>query len=451
MCPAQALVLGETELRVDHEKCTLCRFCIVFCPVKAISLPEAGPPRRSPKAERLQTDVVIVGAGPAGSVCARVLARAGVNVLVVDKKQEIGVPKRCAEAVEPGTFEAAGIEPHPLWLVRRIGAAVLYAPNEHGVKFGTTVAEESGWIIERKIFEKHLAKDAIRAGARYRLKTTALSVVREDDRAAGIVVEHMGVKQNIEAKIVIAADGVDSMTAKSAGLDTVNRLKNTMSCFQYEMAGLRNIDDQAIHLYYGNEVAPGGYAWIFPKGNTIANVGVGINASRVGDRTAKNYLDLFIQRHPRVFQEASAIEFNCGGVPVRQTVEALTGNGLMIIGDAAQLVNPITGGGIKLAVLSGRMAAEVAVEALRKGDVRRASLSAYEKRWQAEQGKTLAKMLKLQRFTEKLSDEDLNKLADILSGPTLEEMSLGRFSGFVTLLLKKLPSLAPLALRFLRS
>ena len=451
VCPAQALRLPETELEVDQDKCTLCLACISFCPVKALSRHEGGPPERRPEAERLRAEAVIVGAGPAGSICARDLARAGVNVLVVEKKQEIGVPKRCAEAVEPGTFEAADIEPHPLWLVNRIEAAVLYAPNGRGVRFGTSIAEKSGWIIERKIFEKHLAKDAIRAGARYRLKTTALGVVRENGRVAGIAVTHGGRTQVIEAKIVIAADGVDSLMAKSAGLDTVNRLTNYMSCFQYEMAGLRDIDDRAIHLFYGNDIAPGGYAWIFPKGSSIANVGVGVKVSKAGKRTAQDCLDQFIEKHPRHFQGASAIEFNCGGVPVRQTAEALTGDGLMIVGDAAQLVNPITGGGIHLALLSGRMAADIAAEALRKGDVRREQLSAYERRWRAQQGKMLEKMSKLQRFTEKLSDADLNGLADILTGKTLEEMALGRFSGFVALLLKKLPSLVPLGLKYLKS
>jgi len=451
VCPEQALFLLETELTVDQDKCTMCRACLIFCPVEAISPAADAVPRRPPEAPCLQTDVVIVGAGPAGSVCAKVLAQSGIDVLVVEKKQEIGVPKRCAEAVEPGTFEAVGIDPDPLWLRNRIQAAVLYAPNETWVRFGTPTPAESGWIIERKIFDKHLAKDAIQAGARYRLKTTALGVIRENDRVRGIVVEHMGLRQKIAAKIVIAADGVDSMMAKSAGLDTVNRLKNYMSCFQYEMAGLRGIDDKAIHLYYGNDIAPGGYVWIFPKGSTMANVGIGIKTSKEGDRTAKKFLDRFIERHPLIFQEASAVEFNSGGVPVRQTVEALAGDGLMIVGDAAQLVNPITGGGIKLAMISGKMAAEVAVESIKKGDVSRRQLSAYQRQWDAEHGKRLKKMVKLQRFTERLTNEDFNKLAAILTSRNLEELAQGKFYGFVKRLLKELPSLAPLALKYLSS
>jgi digeranylgeranylglycerophospholipid reductase len=379
------------------------------------------------------------------------LARSGLRVLVIDKKQEIGTPKRCAEAIEPETFEDAGIEPHPLWLTNRIRTAVLYAPNGTAVSFGARTATETGYIIERKIFEKHLAKDAILAGARYLLKTTALDVIKDGERVRGVVVGRMGARMKILAEIVVAADGVDSMTAKAAGLKTVNRLDSYMSCFQYEMAGVSGVDEQAIHLYYGNEIAPGGYAWVFPKGNTLANVGVGIKPLKKAGKAPKDYLDAFIASHPKIFENASPVEFNGGGVPVRRTAEKLVADGLMVIGDAAQLVNPISGGGIRLAMVSGRLAAEAAVRAIRKGDVGRKSLSEYEKLWDAREGGRLDAMLKLQRFTDRLGDDELNRLAEILTGPILTDLAEGRFVGFLKLLMKKAPALAPFAVKYLRS
>jgi len=261
----------------------------------------------------------------------------------------------------------------------------------------------------------------------------------------------MGGRKKIMAEIVIAADGVDSMIAKTAGLKTVNRLKDFMSCFQYEMAGVRHADEQSIHLYYGNAVAPGGYVWLFPKGNTLANVGVGIKPLKKEGKTPKAYLDEFIAGHPRIFENASAVEFNGGGVPVHRTAETLVVDGLMVIGDAAQLVNPITGGGIRLAMISGRLAADVAARALRKGDVGRRSLSDYQRRWDAGHGKLMDKMLKLQRFTDRLADGELNRLAEILTGPVLEDLAEGRFLGFLKLLMKKAPALAPFAMKYLKS
>ena len=451
VCPENALVLMDTELKVDTEKCTLCRDCLLFCPVEAIAILPENRPQHQPEADIIQTDVVIVGAGPAGSLCAKYLAQSGVDVLVVEKKQEIGVPKRCGEAVDFSVFQKVDVKPHLLWLIHRLYNAVLYAPNENCVKFGARTQMESGCIIERKVFEKHLAKDAILAGAKYWLKTTALRVLKEKDCVQGVVVEHMGTEKKIKAKITVAADGVDSKIAKSAGLDTANPLKSYMSCFQYEMAGLSNIDEEAIHLYYGNTIAPGGYLWIFPKGNSLANVGVGINVLTSRGKSAKHHLDSFIEDHPLIFNGASAVEINSGGVPVHQTIETLASNGLMIIGDAAQLVNPVTGGGIDLAMLSGKLAAEVAVDALHKNDVGKKSLGTYQTKWEHKFGKKYKKMYRLQKFMENLTDDDLNRLAEILTSKNLQELAEGRFSGFMKLLLKKMPSLAHFAVKFLKT
>ena len=441
----------DTELKVDTEKCTLCRDCLLFCPVEAIEMRPEDRAQHQPETDIIYIDVVVVGAGPAGSLCAKYLAQSGVDVLVVEKKQEIGVPKRCAEAVDFSVFQKVGVEPHPLWLIHRLYSAVLYAPNENFVKFGARMQMESGCIIERKVFEKHLAKDAIRVGAKYWLKTTALRVLKEKGCVHGVVVEHMGVEKKINAKITVAADGVDSKIAKSAGLDTVNPLESFMSCFQYEMAGLSNIDEEAVHLYYGNTIAPGGYLWIFPKGNSFANVGVGINVLTSRDKSAKHHLDSFIEDHPLIFNGASPVEINSGGVPVFRTIETLVSNGLMIIGDAAQFVNPVTGGGIDLALLSGKLAAEVAVDSLHKNDVSKKSLNTYQDRWELLFGKQLKRMHRLQTFMENLSDDDLNKLADILTPKNLQDLAEGRFSGFVKLVIKKVPSLAHFAVKFLKS
>ena len=451
VCPEDALVLKETELKIDRDRCTLCGNCLIFCPVRALFEKTEEPPQQMPAAENLTIDVVVVGAGPAGSLCARCLARSGIEVIVVEKKQEIGVPKRCAEAVDIQVFDELGIETNPLWLVNRIQTAALYSPNGKSVKFGAPSMEEGGCIVERKIFEKHLAKEAICAGARYMLKTMAVGVIQDNGRTTGVVAEQMGKKREIRAKVVIAADGVDSKIARSAGLDTVNLLENYMSCFQYEMAGVHNIDEEAIHLYYGNSIAPGGYVWIFPKGNGLSNVGIGIKAEKRGDQVSQEYLDEFIRMNPSIFSGASAVEYNCGGVPVNQTVRSLTADGLMIIGDAAQMVNPITGGGLNLAMIAGKMAAEVAIDCIRRGDVRSESLREYEKKWKIRHGKELNNLLKLQRFTERLTDEDLNSLADILTGRVLEDMARGKYSGFMKLLITRLPSLTNLAVKYLKS
>jgi digeranylgeranylglycerophospholipid reductase len=390
----------------------------------------------------LNVDAVVVGAGPAGSIAARVLAENNVNVLVLEKRQEIGSPKRCAEGINLLGLKNVGIEPNPKWAVNEIYGAVLYSPSGRMVRMVNK--NYLGVLLERKVFEKHLAAQAIEKGARYMVKTRVLSVLKEGASVVGVRAEHMGEQFSVRAKIVIAADGVDSKIGRSAGLNTVNRLSDYHSGFQYEMAGL-NADKTVLHIFFGDDVAPKGYVWIFPKGDGIANVGIGILSlvSEDGKR-AKDYLDRFIEKRPEFFAKASPLEINTGGIPVSSSSECFVDNGIMLAGDAAQQVNPIHGGGISLAMNAGRMAAETAVKALRKGDCSKKTLMEYEKRWRETDGRRMKKLLRLRGFLEKLDDKDFERLAEILEGEEIMSLTAGDYGAFLKVLIR-IPKLMHLA------
>jgi digeranylgeranylglycerophospholipid reductase len=450
VCPTDALTLEETELRIDADACDGCGLCVSFCPVAALASEESPGCGSGVTPNGESADVVVVGAGPAGSVCAKFLALAGLDVLMVEKRQEIGSPKRCAEGISPQVLRDIGVEPHPRWAANRIRRVFLHAPGGGCARWEIPGDDNAGFVLERKVFDKFLARDAVRAGARTNVKTTARAVVTENGFVRGVLVERMGRRSPIAARLVIAADGVDSKIARTAGQRTASRLSHLTSCAQYEMAGLDDLDEAAIQLFYGNRIAPGGYAWIFPKGGGMANVGIGVKPPRAR-RPARVYLDDFIAARPHLFSKAQALEINCGGVPVHPATAPLVADGLMVIGDAARTVNPITGGGIKLAMLSGKMAAEVAAAAFRAGDFSARTLRAYPARWDKEHGRKTRQLLKLQRFSDGLTDTDLDRLADILSPAVLEQMSRGRLGPFAALILRKLPHLASLAAKYLRS
>ncbi|ODS40303.1 hypothetical protein BEH94_00320 [Candidatus Altiarchaeales archaeon WOR_SM1_SCG] len=392
-------------------------------------------------------DVVIVGAGPAGSTCARHLAENNIKVLVVEKKQEIGTPKRCAEGLNYRGLKNAGLEPDPRWATSEIQGVSLYSPGEKNIEMKWAGA--MGCVLERKIFEKFLARDAINAGARYMVKTRAIEVLKENGKISGIKAEFMGKEFNINAKLVIAADGVESGIAKSAGIKTLNKLTDYISGFQYEMAGLKNYDENLLHVFFGNEVAPKGYAWIFPKGEGVANIGIGILGKESSDKNrAKDYLDKFIEKHPGIFEDASPIEINAGGVPVSSAVETFVADNFMIIGDSAQLVNPIHGGGIDIAMNSAKIAAGVAAEALKEGDLSKEKLYGYEKTWRETTGVKMQKLLRLRMVLEKLTDNDFELLADVLSGEDIVKLTVGKFK-FLLKLLSKNPRTLLLLRKFI--
>ena len=412
-------------------------------------------PGTIPRAVDMEVDVLVVGLGPGGLIALREFAKQGFTVLGIDRKQELGWPKRCAEGVSDEGLAWCGVKPDPAWAYGRIEGAALYSPS--GKRVVLEGEDTYGWVVERKIFEKHLARDAILAGAKVMVKTQAVGLLRRKGHngtpgpVAGIRAEFMGTQFDIRAKLTVGADGIDSFIGKWSGLKTLNRVRDYHSGFQYEMVGVEGLDWRWLHLYFGESVAPKGYVWVFPKGPNVANVGIGILAkeSEWGNR-AQDYLDRWIEANPQHFRKASITEINGSGIPVSSRVPEPIGDGVMLVGDAAQLVNPIHGGGIIIAMRAAMIAARVGGEALRKGDVSKAALQPYATEyWTKDEGAVTEKLLKMRYFMENLTDHDFERLADILDGKVIMEVANARFPTFVKLLLKHFPTLAPLVRKYI--
>ena len=218
----------------------------------------------------------------------------------------------------------------------------------------------------------------------------------------------MGKEIKIHAKIVIAADGPESRVGRWAGLDCNTKFDNMESCVQYEMAGLEMENNNVIQLYFGS-VAPGGYTWIFPKGDDIANVGIGVLKTHT-DKTAIEHLDEFIKNCPET-QNAQAVEINMGGDPVGGLIKERVGDNILVVGDAAGFVNPLTGGGINSALESGVYAGIVAADAIESGDYSAKNLKEYVKLTDENIGKGYDKYKKAKEYLLSLNDDELNDIA----------------------------------------
>ena len=385
----------------------------------------------------IETDVLVIGAGPAGSTAAKHAANGGAKVLLMDKKSEIGAPKRCAEGVSNGGLESLGIEHNPRWITRELDGVRLIAPDGTNVWLTSDKVDlpEAGCILERKIFDKYMAMDAGRAGAEIKIKTLATSMERVEE---GFLVDAdcMGEKFQIHAKIVIAADGPESRVARWADLKTAVKPKDMESAAQFEMAGVEMEDNNCIEFYFGS-VAPGGYAWIFPKGDDIANVGLGVLTTNT-DKTAYEHLLEFVKNCPAT-QNAQPVELNVGGDPVGGMPKKLVTDNLMVVGDAAGQVNPLTGGGIISGMTGGMIAGKVAAEAINEGDLSEKKLKEYEVTCRAEIGDSINKYLKVKDYMMTLNDDELNSIADAFKDSDFEKISTAE-------LVKKLVKVSPKAL-----
>jgi len=348
-------------------------------------------------------DVIVVGAGPGGSIAAKTCAEMGLDVLMVEKRQEIGVPVRCAEGISKDALERF-VKPKRSFISREVVGAKIFAPDGTEIVLSEERAgNEVGYVLERKIFDRYLAKLASDAGAEVLVKTTAVSFERKDDRVR-VRLLRMGEEWDVETKIVIGADGVESRVAKFFGIDTTLKLNEVESCVQYLMTNI-DFDPDYCYFWLGKSIAPGGYVWLFPK-RIGANVGIGVMPS-LAKKTPKEYLDDFVSKK---FSDGKVVEFVAGAVPVCGEIETAVSDNVMLVGDAARHADPITGGGIANAMKAGYYAGIVAFEAVKRGDFSARFLRRYDKLWKDDFGRNLARKRRLQQKLIDMDDDTLNRI-----------------------------------------
>ncbi len=357
-----------------------------------------------------QTDVLVIGAGPAGSAAARFSAEAGAETTVLEKRSEIGEPVQCAEGIASTVLDELGMDEGP-WTAKKIANVKMISPSGIVVDLKENVRGFNfGYVLERKIFDKQLGRMAADAGADMRLCSKAVALRRKNGRAI-VSYREFGNSKEIQANVVIGADGIMSKVGRWAGLNTALGPNDIESGIEYEMVGI-DIDDD-IDMFFGRCYAPGGYAWIFPKGDDRANVGLGV-IPRMATKAAVEYLDAFLD-HPILegrLKKGSIIEIKAGGVAVSGPLKSAVADNVMLAGDAARQVNPITGGGISSSVTCGKIAGEVAGLVSRGEDFSAGALKEYDDRWIEAVGNYHWKLLKAKDVYLDLSDEELDKIAE---------------------------------------
>ena len=338
--------------------------------------------------KKIETDVLVVGAGPGGSMAAKFAARQGVRTLLIEKRQGIGAPVRCAEGVSEGWMAECEITVDSAWVACRPQGARIFSPNGNCATVRADRAgNEVGLVLERHLFDKALARDAAEAGATIMLKTYATDVLRSQGRVGGVVGKSLGEDLEIHAVIVIGADGFESQVGRWAGIRTDLEASDVEATIQYRLCHI-DCDPKYLDFYIGS-CAPGGYIWVFPKGRGVANVGIGVQLSRLGGKgEAKDYLDRWIATQPGL-AKGQPLEIVGGAVSTNKPPEQTVTDGLMLVGDAARLIDPLTGGGIVNACLSGKFAGEIAAQAVRQGDSSAKFLQRYEKAWRGRLEKKL--------------------------------------------------------------
>ena len=340
----------------------------------------------------LDYDVIIIGSGPAGSTVARFAAESGLRVLLVDKRQELGAPIQCSGAISRHALEQVGIRPDAEFIHEAIYGFAIYddtgartvhdyrqlKPDEYGSEPGR---KPLGYVVDRRRFDRYLMTQAERAGADVWLKTEGSGYTLHPEGHCSVQLRRYNQPLDVTARIVVGADGLQSQVGKWAGLQTHIKITELAGCLQFIVDGVET--EGLLEIITGHRWAPGGYAWVFPKGHGYAEIGLGV-ISTMTKESARVHLDRFIRDSffADRFANSRIIEVQGGGVPLAAPLRTQYADNMILVGDAARHVNPITGGGLHTAVAGGKIAADFLIEHLRsQGSSAAPALRTYQDRW----------------------------------------------------------------------
>lgn len=362
-------------------------------------------------------DVVVVGAGPGGSMAAKIAAENGVSVLLLERDSAIGTPVECAEGIGMEGIDTF-LDIDPSWIATKIEGAILTSPSGRQLK---VKVPGIGFILERKIFDRDLAILAAQAGATVFCNSNAVGLLRKNGEVSGVKIKYQMEEREVEAKVVIGADGVGSMVGRWAGMATKLSSTEFHAAAEY-LVGNIDVEENYPEFIAGTEIAPGGYGWVFPKGNRTANVGVGIAPFKAKLKPF-DYCEALIQSR---FPKASRLEKISSAIPTTILDEIVT-DGVMLVGDAGRTTDPITGGGIGNAIFSGEIAGRVAAKAVKKGDTSKKSLWDYQEEWEKKYGYDMRYRYKAREIFMKLTDKDFEAIFDFakeaFDGKVLKEIN----------------------------
>lgn len=390
-------------------------------------------------------DVIIVGAGPVGGRAATLLSQEGLKVLMLEEHKEIGRPFQCAGLVTPSAMDAVGGHDTVL---QEVDGALIHGPSGTLVPVGTE-GQLRTYVVCRKRFDQFVVQQGMEAGASLWLDSVPVSA-QTDQEGVEVVVRKSGEERNLRCKLLIGADGAHSWTRRTFKM---GRPKELMIGFQTEVVGYEG-RDRWLEMYSGSSIAPGFFAWVIPSGFGTHRIGLWSTADRLDGRSIEScYQDLM--DHPLWkdrFAGTSEIARYCGPVPsgmVKKTVK----NRVMLLGDAAGMAKPTTGGGLGPGFHQIQCVLSPLVEAIRANQLDEAKLKAITKQpWNAmkkeqDRARTLRNLL-----VSDCSDAVLDKhFVNFAHPDTLTLINaIGDIEKPVPLgmaLLKQVPAFRPLALK----
>lgn len=378
----------------------------------------------------MRADVVVVGGGPAGCLVSGILAKRGFNVVVVEEHGEVGNPACCTGIVGVEGLKEVGIKPSS-WVLEKLRGAVIYPPSNEPIEL--TRGKVEAFVIDRAEFDRSLSREAAEAGATFLFKSRCVNV----KIGSSPVVELKGTNAGeISTRLVIGADGPSSVVARRAGLI---KSEKYLKCAQAEV--IADTRDDIAEVYFGRSFAPGFFGWLVKSGS-VCRVGLGAMKGN-----PLQMLRTLVERHPVIskkVEKTRTLDISVGLIPEPFSRKQYSDR-VLLVGDAAGHVKPLTGGGLYIGLSCAKLAAEVAAHAL-EGEPDEKSLQAYDKKVREKFGREFELGARARMVFEEMSDEDLDVVLGMLRREDVKEIVLKNFDfdhhgGLVKALTRMAPSL----------
>ncbi|MBI5000532.1 MAG: NAD(P)/FAD-dependent oxidoreductase [Euryarchaeota archaeon] len=337
-------------------------------------------------------DVAVVGAGPAGSRVARLLAERGFRVALIEEHSEVGRPVHCTGLVSARTLSLLG----RVQMLNKVSGVRAFPPE--GKPLEIVAHEPKAAIIDRAACDAMLAQEAVEKGAEMMLGKKATEITINESRAR-IKCHPEG---ELDARLVIGADGISSAVRRAMGAAPPAELLPAVTAeIPIPVEWRRDLVD----IYVGRKVAPGFFAWAVPA-DKVLRVGL---ASNPGTQQLA-LLERLIKKR---FGDAPRLSLNAGAIPIGLT-ERAHGLRSLLVGDAAGHVKPLSGGGIYLGLTCAGLCADAAERALNSDKLSEKGLAGYTRACKREIGKELSRSLKMRKLFVSLTDEDMRVALDLL-------------------------------------
>lgn len=351
-------------------------------------------------------DAIIIGGGPVGCFVALILSKLGKKPIVFEEHKEIGKPDHCAGHLSIKSLKDLGLYPLPNNIIENeFTKATFYSYD--GFSFPVNLSKPVTCVVNREFFDKFIFNKAKDAGAVFHLNSRVKSLIIQDGYVCGVRVINNGSEDFFKSKIVIDAEGISSRLIKQTNLTALNP-KKLVYAVNVKVKNVKNLKHSGVHVFFGKSYAPGFYAWLIPKLDGTANVGLATNNGNPND-----YLYRLMKSHPvasKYLHESHIISKEFHAIPLGGPIPQFFHEGFLALGDVASQVKPTTGGGVIYGLRSAIIAAQTASQAIDKNNFSSKFLSIYQNQYLKTFNFDFTVMLKIRSFLNSISDQKISKI-----------------------------------------